>query len=143
MGCSYSFAIYDEFGRALGHHDVDFRFHELLAEAEGVDRRTVRTVAPDLFARAVDAVLQTAKVEHAVLVGHSMGAPVLRQFYRKFPAKVRALVQDDAAQAQKLLVVTTVADATEWTNEAHHFQMVHDSLNVQTVESSAPQGGVQ
>jgi pimeloyl-ACP methyl ester carboxylesterase len=46
----------------------------------------------DLFARAIDAVLQDAKVERAVLVGHSMGTPVIRQFYRKFPAKTRALV---------------------------------------------------
>lgn len=55
------------------------------------------TYSMDLFARAVDAVLQNAKVEHAVLVGHSMGAPVLRQFYRKFPAKVRALVIVDGS----------------------------------------------
>jgi pimeloyl-ACP methyl ester carboxylesterase len=46
----------------------------------------------DLFARAIDAVLQHAKVESAVLVGHSMGTPVIRQFYRKYPAKTRALV---------------------------------------------------
>lgn len=46
----------------------------------------------DLFARAIDAVLQDAKVERAVLVGHSMGTPVIRQFYRKYPAKTRALV---------------------------------------------------
>lgn len=46
----------------------------------------------DLFARAIDAVLQDAKVERATLVGHSMGTPVIRQFYRKFPAKTRALV---------------------------------------------------
>jgi len=55
------------------------------------------TYSMDLFARAVDAVLQSAKVEHAVLIGHSMGAPVLRQFYRKFPAKVRALVIVDGS----------------------------------------------
>src|SRR5262245_43200871 len=34
---------------------------------------------PELFARAVDAVLQDAKVERAVLVGHSNGTPVIRQ----------------------------------------------------------------
>ena len=31
-------------------------------------------------------------LERAVLVGHSMGTPVIRQFYRKYPAKTRALV---------------------------------------------------
>jgi pimeloyl-ACP methyl ester carboxylesterase len=46
----------------------------------------------DLFARAVDAVLRDAKVERAVLVGHSMGTPVARQFYRKYPAKTLAIV---------------------------------------------------
>src|SRR5262245_34196219 len=50
------------------------------------------TYSMDLFARAIDAVLQDAKVERATLVGHSMGAPVIRQFYRNYPAKTRALV---------------------------------------------------
>lgn len=51
----------------------------------------------DLFARAVDAVLQDAGVETAALVGHSMGVPVVRQFYRLFPKKTRALVAVDGA----------------------------------------------
>lgn len=51
----------------------------------------------DLFARAIDAVLLDAKVEHATLVGHSMGSPVIRQFYRKYPAKTRALVIVDGS----------------------------------------------
>lgn len=46
----------------------------------------------DHFAAAVDAVLRDAKVEHAVLIGHSMGTPVVRQFYRKYPAKTLAIV---------------------------------------------------
>lgn len=46
----------------------------------------------DLFASAVDAVLQDAGVQRAVLVGHSMGTPVARQFYRKYPQKTLALV---------------------------------------------------
>src|SRR5262249_28464578 len=46
----------------------------------------------DLFARAIGAVLQDAKVERATLIGHSMGTPVIRQFYRKYPGKTRALV---------------------------------------------------
>jgi pimeloyl-ACP methyl ester carboxylesterase len=46
----------------------------------------------DLYARAIDAVLRDAKVKAAVLVGHSNGTPVIRQFYRKFPGKTRALV---------------------------------------------------
>jgi pimeloyl-ACP methyl ester carboxylesterase len=46
----------------------------------------------DLFARAVDAVLRDAKVERAVLVGHSIGTPVARQFYRKYPQKTLGIV---------------------------------------------------
>ena len=51
----------------------------------------------DLFARAVDAVMRDAKVERAVLVGHSMGTPVARQFYRKYPQKTLAIVIVDGA----------------------------------------------
>lgn len=55
------------------------------------------TYSMDLFARAIDAVLQDAKVERATLVGHSMGAPVIRQFYRKYPDKTRSLVIVDGS----------------------------------------------
>lgn len=51
----------------------------------------------DLFARAVDAVLRDAQVERAVLVGHSMGTPVARQFYRRYPQKTLAIVIVDGA----------------------------------------------
>lgn len=46
----------------------------------------------DLYARAIDAVLTEAKVKAATLVGHSNGTPVIRQFYRQFPERTRALV---------------------------------------------------
>jgi pimeloyl-ACP methyl ester carboxylesterase len=46
----------------------------------------------DLYARAIDAVLRETNVHSVVLVGHSNGTPVVRQFYRQFPQKVRALV---------------------------------------------------
>ena len=51
----------------------------------------------DMFAKGIDAVLRDAGVEHAVLVGHSMGTPVVRQFYRLYPAKTKALVFVDGA----------------------------------------------
>lgn len=53
------------------------------------------TYSMDLFARAVNAVLEDAKVERATLVGHSMGTPVIRQFYRTYPNKTRGLVMVD------------------------------------------------
>lgn len=46
----------------------------------------------DLYVRAIDAVLRDAKVTSVVLAGHSNGTPVIRHFYRQFPAKVRGLV---------------------------------------------------
>jgi pimeloyl-ACP methyl ester carboxylesterase len=51
----------------------------------------------DLFARSIAAVLQDAHVERAVLVGHSNGTPVVRQFYRWFPERTEALVIVDGA----------------------------------------------
>ena len=48
------------------------------------------------FARAIEAVMRDAKVERAVLVGHSMGGPVALTFLRLFPAKTKALVMVDA-----------------------------------------------
>ena len=51
----------------------------------------------DLHAKAIDAVLQDAGVKAAVLVGHSNGTPVIRQFYRNYPEKVRGLVVVDGA----------------------------------------------
>jgi pimeloyl-ACP methyl ester carboxylesterase len=51
----------------------------------------------DYFARSIDAALTDAKVKHAVLVGHSMGTPVIRQYYRLFPTKTAALVIVDGA----------------------------------------------
>src|SRR5260370_20960971 len=50
------------------------------------------TYSMDLFARAVEAVMRDAKVKRAVLVGHSMGTPIARQFYRKYPEKTLAIV---------------------------------------------------
>jgi pimeloyl-ACP methyl ester carboxylesterase len=55
------------------------------------------TYSMELFARAVEAVMRDAKVKRAVLVGHSMGTPVARQFYRKYPDKTIAIVIVDGA----------------------------------------------
>ena len=49
----------------------------------------------DLFARAVEAVRAEARAERLVLVGHSMGVPVIRQYARLYPQRVEALVLVD------------------------------------------------
>ena len=46
----------------------------------------------DLFARAVDAARSEAKANRAVLVGHSMGTPVVVQYARLFPDHTAAMV---------------------------------------------------
>jgi len=49
----------------------------------------------DLFARSIEAVMRDAGVKKAILIGHSNGTPVIRQFYRKYPEKTLALVVVD------------------------------------------------
>ena len=51
----------------------------------------------EYFARSIDAVIKTAGVQKAVLVGHSMGTPVVRQYYRLYPAKTLGIVIVDGA----------------------------------------------
>lgn len=51
----------------------------------------------DYFARSIEAVMRDAGVKRAVLVGHSMGAPVIRQFYRLYPERTLGLVIVDGA----------------------------------------------
>lgn len=63
----------------------------------GMSDKPQITYTMDLFARAVDAVLRDAGVKRAVLAGHSMGTPVARQFYRKYPEKTLAIVIVDGA----------------------------------------------
>lgn len=55
------------------------------------------TYSMGYFARAVEAVMRDAKVKRAVLVGHSMGTPVARQFYRKYPDKTSGIVIVDGS----------------------------------------------
>lgn len=49
----------------------------------------------DLFARAVEAVRAEANAERIVLIGHSMGAPVIRQYAHMYPERVTGLVAVD------------------------------------------------
>ncbi len=51
----------------------------------------------ELFARAVEAVRSEAKADKVVLVGHSMGTPVIIQYARMYPAHTAGLVFVDGA----------------------------------------------
>ncbi len=74
------------------------------------DRPEIAYTMP-LFARAVDAVLRHAKIEQAVLAGHSMGTAVVWQFARLVPAKTLALIAVDGSFRA---FVTTEADRQKW-----------------------------
>ena len=49
-------------------------------------------ITMDLFARAVEAVRAEQKVDKVILVGHSMGTPVIREYAHLYPQHVAALV---------------------------------------------------
>lgn len=49
----------------------------------------------ELFAKSIEAVRAEAKAGKIVLVGHSMGTPVIRQYARMYPSNVAALVPVD------------------------------------------------
>ena len=51
----------------------------------------------DYFAKSVGAVMKDAGVKKAVLVGHSMGTPVIRRYYELYPEKTLGLVIVDGA----------------------------------------------
>jgi len=55
------------------------------------------TYSMNYFARAIEAVMRDARVKRAVLAGHSMGTPVARQFYRKYPDQTLAIVIVDGS----------------------------------------------
>ena len=74
--------------------------HRVLAlslPGHGESDKPQTTYNMDFYARAVEAVMNDAKVKRAVLVGHSMGTPVARQFYRKYPEKTLAIVIVDGS----------------------------------------------
>ena len=69
------------------------KFHVITIDLPGHGQSDKPEIAytMDLYARAIEAVLRDAKVKAVTLIGHSNGTPVIRQFYRKFPEKTRAL----------------------------------------------------
>src|SRR5256885_6662386 len=48
-----------------------------------------------LYTRAIDGALKNAGAKSVIIVGHSNATPFTREHYRKFPAKVKALVVVD------------------------------------------------
>ena len=52
-------------------------------------------VTMEMFAKAVEAVRAEQKVDKIILVGHSMGTPVIREYAHRYPQHVTALVLVD------------------------------------------------
>jgi len=67
-----------------------------------------------LFARAVLRVMDSAGVKRAVLAGHSMGLPVIREVFAEAPDRVAGMVSVDGA----LLRVSTNGMADRFTGES-------------------------
>ena len=70
------------------------KFHLITIDLPGHGQSDKPRIAytMELYARAIDAVLNEARVKSATLVAHSNGTLAVRQFYRRFPGKTRALV---------------------------------------------------
>lgn len=75
----------------------DFRVIAIDLPGHGQSDKPQVEYTMERFANAIQAVLKDAKIRRAVLVGHSMGTPVVRQFYRLYPQQTRALVIVDGA----------------------------------------------
>jgi pimeloyl-ACP methyl ester carboxylesterase len=76
------------------------KHHVLLIDLPGFGTSDKPESAPysmPYFARAVQAVMDSAHVKRAVLVGHSMGTPVIREVFRQSPQRVAGLVAVDGA----------------------------------------------
>lgn len=75
----------------------EYRVITLDLPGHGQSDKPTANYTMEYFAKAVEAVLKKAKVKKAVLVGHSMGTPIIRQFYRLYPEETLGLVIVDGA----------------------------------------------
>jgi pimeloyl-ACP methyl ester carboxylesterase len=78
---------------------VDGRARALLVDLPGFGKSDRPEIAytMEYLAGGVTAVMRAAGVQRAVLVGHSMGTPVIREFYRGHPEQVMGLVAVDGS----------------------------------------------
>jgi pimeloyl-ACP methyl ester carboxylesterase len=78
----------------------EYRVIALDLPGHGKSDKPTANYTMDYFAKAVEAVVKKAKVKKVVLVGHSMGTPIIRQFYRLYPDQTLALVIVDGMLRQ-------------------------------------------
>lgn len=72
----------------------------------------------DLFARAVEAVRAEASADEIVLVGHSMGVVVVKQYAMKYPNRVAGLVAVDGPLDMRAFAERTGGPPPAMTREA-------------------------
>ncbi|MCP5464688.1 MAG: alpha/beta hydrolase [Deltaproteobacteria bacterium] len=89
MGCStfYWKHVHAYFKKSHRVVLFDWRGHGQSAQPEDDSHINISALAEDL-----SAVMKTLRIGKAILAGHSMGAQVLYEFYKKHPKKVLALV---------------------------------------------------
>lgn len=75
----------------------DYRVITLDLPGHGQSSKPNVDYSMEYFARAIDTVMKDAGVKKAVLVGHSMGTPIIRRFYELYPEKTLGLVIVDGA----------------------------------------------
>lgn len=74
-----------------------FRVMALDLPGHGKSDKPQIEYSADIFARAVLGVMKAAKVDRAVLAGHSMGVTVVRRAYDLEPSRVAGLVSVDGS----------------------------------------------
>jgi pimeloyl-ACP methyl ester carboxylesterase len=75
----------------------EYRVIALDLPGHGKSDKPQTVYSMEYFAKSIEAVMKDAKVKKAVLVGHSMGTPVIRQFYSLYPKQTLGLVIVDGA----------------------------------------------
>jgi pimeloyl-ACP methyl ester carboxylesterase len=81
-----------DFWKANYNAFPEYRVIALDLIGHGQSDRPKAAYTMEYFAKSVEAVMKKAGVKKAVLIGHSMGTPVARQFYRLFPGKTLGIV---------------------------------------------------
>lgn len=85
------------FAEQVKHFDGRMRIIAVDLPGHGASDKPETDYTQKLFAESIAKVLDRAKVKRAVLVGHSMGMPVSRQFYRMYPKRTLGIVSLDGA----------------------------------------------
>lgn len=91
----HGWACSAEFWKSSLHELPEYRVIAIDLPGHGSSDKPRVDYTIEYFARSIAAVMQDAGVEHAVLAGHSMGAPVVRHFYRLYPRATLGLIVVD------------------------------------------------